>query len=276
MGLCVELTRREEIALNSIAKLTVREIGRILEKDPSLEVLEACCQDSRLSVRRLAERQRMHLQAQEAEQQRLVKLLERERELWQQGFLLIAGLDEAGRGPLAGPVMAAACILPAKFELSGLNDSKMLKPGEREVLYAQIQEQALDYAVASASVEEIDSLNILQATKLAMIRSVQALKHKPHFLLIDALKLSLDIPQLGIVGGDRLSASIAAASILAKVSRDRFMLEVHEAYPEYGFDRHKGYPTPDHLQVLRRLGPCQIHRRSFAPVENSLRKLAEP
>jgi len=219
--------------------------------------------------------QRMRMQAQETESERLGKLLEKERELWQQGFLLIAGLDEAGRGPLAGPVMAAACILPARFDLPGLNDSKLLKPAEREALFVQIQEEALDFAVASASVEEIDRLNILEATKLAMLRSINRLKYRPHFLLIDALKLAVDIPQLGIVGGDRLSASIAAASILAKVSRDRLMLAMHEEYPEYGFDRHKGYPTREHLQILQRLGPCPIHRSSFTPVKNSLQKLAE-
>ncbi len=261
--------------MNRVAHYTVREIAQILQKSPSRVILEECLQDSRLGVRRMAERHCMHLEAQGRERERLEKLLEKERELWQQGFLLIAGLDEAGRGPLAGPVVAAACVLPAQFELLGLNDSKMLRHSEREALYARIQEQALDYAVASASVEEIDALNILQATKLAMVRSVRALKHVPQFLLIDALELSVAIPQLGIVGGDRLSASIAAASILAKVSRDRFMLEMHEKYPEYDFARHKGYPTPDHLQVLQRLGPCPIHRRSFAPVEHAFQRLAE-
>lgn len=261
--------------MNRVTQYTVREIAHLLKDNPTEELLEACSLDSRLSVRRLAERLRMHLEAQRAEQERLERLLVKERELWQRGFLFVAGLDEAGRGPLAGPVMAAACVLPAQFELFGLNDSKMLKASERDTLYALIQEQALDYAIASASVAEIDALNILQATKLAMIRSVQALKHEPHFLLIDALHLSVDIPQRGIVGGDRLSASIAAASILAKVSRDRLMLEMHEKYPGYGFDRHKGYPTPDHLQALQRLGPCPIHRRSYAPVEHAYRKLAE-
>ncbi|KLU61074.1 ribonuclease HII [Peptococcaceae bacterium CEB3] len=208
----------------------------------------------------------MRSAAQEAEEARIKGLLQVEEGLWQQGFLLVAGLDEAGRGPLAGPVFAAACILPARFRLPGLNDSKLLSVKKREALFPLIQAQALAWAVAEASVEEIDSLNILQATKLAMVRAVDALRVKPHYLLIDALELPLALPQRGLIGGDRLSASIAAASILAKVERDKLMERLDALYPGYGFARHKGYGTREHLQALQELGPCPAHRRSFAPV----------
>nr|WP_261486287.1 ribonuclease HII [Acididesulfobacillus acetoxydans] len=204
--------------------------------------------------------------AQEAEEVRIKGLLQVEESLWREGFLLVAGLDEAGRGPLAGPVFAAACVLPARFQLPGLNDSKLLNAGKREALFPLIQEQALAWAVAEASVAEIDSLNILQATKLAMVRAVNALRVKPHYLLIDALELPLALPQRALIGGDRLSASIAAASILAKVERDKLMERLDALYPGYGFVRHKGYGTREHLQALQDLGPCPAHRRSFAPV----------
>ncbi|MHB1651046.1 MAG: ribonuclease HII [Desulfitobacteriaceae bacterium] len=255
--------------------MSIRKITEIFLAEPSLEILEACHKDQRAGVRRLTERYLAELEDQKAEEERIQGLLQEERKLWQEGFLLIAGIDEAGRGPLAGPVFASACILPARFNLPGLNDSKLLSKLKREELFTLIQAQAVDYAIGSADVEEIDSLNILQATKLAMHRAVGSLKVRPHFLLIDALQLSLPVPQLSFVGGDRLSASIAAASIMAKVTRDRYMQEINVQYPEYGFNRHKGYGTSEHMQVLQRLGPCPVHRRSFAPVERNCKKLAE-
>lgn len=184
---------------------------------------------------------------------------------------LVAGVDEAGRGPLAGPVVAAAVILDDLHPIAGLNDSKKLSASRREVLFDQIRARALCCSVAQASVEEIDRLNILQATMLAMRRAVQGLRLKPAKVLVDGNRLPpLDVLAEAIVGGDAKVAAISAASILAKVTRDRQLVELHARHPEYGFDRHKGYGTADHLEVLRRLGPLPEHRRSFAPVAQAL------
>lgn len=253
--------------------MSIREVEVILSTEASEEILQACAQDPRQGIQRLVVRHTKHHEAKRAEAYRIKQLLVEEKKLWEKGYLFIAGIDEAGRGPLAGPVMAAACILPAQFDLPGLNDSKQLTESKREKLYSAIQSQALSFAVGSAEPAEIDTLNILGATKLAMKRAVEGLKMRPHFLLIDALELQgMNIPQRGIVGGDALSASIAAASILAKVTRDHWMTELHRLYPVYGFNRNKGYGTREHLEALANYGPSPLHRRSFAPVrqENSI------
>lgn len=183
------------------------------------------------------------------------------------GYRLVAGLDEAGRGPLAGPVVAAAVILPRQCTLRGLNDSKRVPEHERERLYAEIVRQAIGVGIGLADVREIDALNILEATRLAMRRAIQALPRAPDFLLTDALDLpSIRLPQRSIVKGDTLSISIAAASIVAKVSRDRLMWDYHRRYPQYNFRSHKGYGTPEHLRLLAKHGPCEIHRQTFRPV----------
>lgn len=183
------------------------------------------------------------------------------------GAALTAGVDEAGRGPLAGPVVAAAVILDDAQPIAGLNDSKKLSPGRREALYDEIRARALCFAVAEASVEEIDRLNILQATLLAMQRAVAGLRLRPGLVLVDGNRLPvLDVAAEAIVDGDALVQSISAASILAKVHRDRWCAQVHEQYPLYGFAGHKGYATAAHLQALRTHGACPLHRRSFAPV----------
>ena len=193
-------------------------------------------------------------------------------ELWnfehaamEEGFSLICGVDEAGRGPLAGPVCAAAVILPPDLELEGLNDSKKLSEKRREALYPLICEQSLAYGIAFASEQEIDELNILQATFLAMRRAVEQLGQKPDLALVDGNREPDfgGIPVRTIIKGDSRSANIAAASILAKVTRDRFMLEQDAVYPQYGFAVHKGYGTQKHYAALREFGPCPIHRRSF-------------
>ena len=184
---------------------------------------------------------------------------------------LIAGVDEAGRGPLAGPVVAAAVILDEQQPIQGLADSKKLSATRREQLHDEIRAKALCCCVASASVEEIAQLNILQATLLAMRRAVQGLRLKPGLVLVDGNRLPvLDIPAEAIVKGDALVPAISAASILAKVHRDRWCAEVHTQYPEYGFDAHKGYGTAAHLQALRAHGASPLHRRSFAPVAQHL------
>ena len=180
---------------------------------------------------------------------------------------LIAGVDEAGRGPLAGPVVAAAVILDDLKPIKGLNDSKLLTARTRERLFDEIHAKALCFCIAQASVEEIDELNILHATMLAMKRAVEGLRLPPHKVLVDGNRLpKIRIRAEAIVGGDALVASISAASILAKVTRDRLCVEHEQHYPQYGFAVHKGYPTPAHLAALEAHGPCSCHRRSFAPV----------
>lgn len=184
---------------------------------------------------------------------------------------LVCGVDEAGRGPLAGPVFAAAVILDPRCVIPGLADSKRLTARQRGILAPQIRARATAWAVASSSVEEIDSLNILRASLLAMQRAVQRLTLTPQQVLVDGLhRPQLAMPVQAIVRGDATVAAIAAASVLAKVARDEEMLALHRSYPEYGFDRHKGYPTPMHLAALRQHGICAVHRRSFAPVRTLL------
>jgi len=186
-------------------------------------------------------------------------------------ILLICGVDEAGRGPLAGPVSAAAVILDAANPIEGLADSKKLSEKQRDRLAPIIRERALAWAVAYAEVEEIDSLNILQATLLAMKRAVQALQIQPHQVLVDGLYCpQTGIPSQAIVKGDSKIAAISAASILAKTARDELMQRLHEQYPQYGFDGHKGYPTASHLAALREHGVSVVHRRSFRPVRELL------
>ena len=186
---------------------------------------------------------------------------------------LMAGVDEAGRGPLAGPVFAAAVILDDLLPIQGLADSKKLTPKKREHLYEIIKAQALCFCVATASVEEIDQLNILQATLLAMQRAVKGLRLKPSKVLVDGNRLPvLDIRAEAIVKGDSTVPSISAASILAKVERDRWCVEVDAQFPNYGFLTHKGYGTQVHLRALQEHGPCVLHRRSFAPVAKLLGK----
>ena len=180
---------------------------------------------------------------------------------------LVAGVDEAGRGPLAGPVVAAAVILDELQPIKGLGDSKVISPRRRERLFDEIRAKALASCIAEASVEEIDRLNILQATLLAMQRAVAGLRLPPRLVLVDGNRLPvLTMPAEAIVKGDATVPAISAASILAKVHRDRLCLALHEAYPQYGFAGHKGYPTAEHLAALRRFGACAVHRRSYAPV----------
>ena len=207
----------------------------------------------------------------------MLPTFDEERRLEAQGYHLIAGIDEVGRGALAGPVVAAAVILPisrgssrtAPTWLSSVRDSKQLSPKKRESLFEKIQAGAIAVGVGMVSPEEIDAYGIVKATRQAMCLAVKQLPTPPDFLLIDALTLpQIPLPQRGIIHGDQLSFSIACASIIAKVTRDRYMIELDRIYPGYGLARHKGYATPQHLLNLRQSGPCPIHRRSFAPVRN--------
>ena len=187
-----------------------------------------------------------------------------ENEALSKGYHIVCGVDEAGRGPLAGPVYAAAVILPKGYVIEGVNDSKKLTEKKREVLFDKIIAECEDYCIATASEQEIDDINILNATFLAMKRAVEGLKVKPDLALIDGNKEpGLDIDQQTIVKGDAKSATIAAASILAKVARDRYMLEMPEKYPQYQFEKHKGYGTKLHYEALDEFGPSEIHRMTF-------------
>jgi ribonuclease HII len=195
-----------------------------------------------------------------------------EKLLWSKGVSLVAGIDEAGRGPLAGPVVAAVAVLPAKFSLAGLNDSKLLPEEFREELFETLTTSGtlVCYGVGIAEPAEIDRFNILRATFLAMQRAIAALPMQPEHLLIDGLPVPVfQQPQTAIVGGDGKSKSIAAASVIAKVTRDRMMRKWHSEFPQYSFDRNKGYGTREHLESLQIHGPCPIHRRSFAPVSQT-------
>lgn len=198
------------------------------------------------------------------------KLLTFESRAFGKGFKFIAGVDEAGRGPLAGPVVAAACIIAEKVFFKGINDSKLLSKKKREALFKVLSAHGdVCYAVGIVDHLKIDQLNIYQATKVAMKMALEGLKIQPDYLLVDAIYLDYNaIPCENIIKGDRLSQSIAASSILAKQTRDALMIEYHHQYPEYGFDQHKGYGTAKHLEAIEKFGPCPIHRRSFAPIRN--------
>jgi len=200
-----------------------------------------------------------------------INLYRYEEDLYDQGITLVCGCDEAGRGPLAGPVVVAACILPPLCHIDGINDSKQLSKSKREKLYKEIISKALAYNIVYVSVEDIDKYNIYEATKMGMIEAITNLKIKPEHALIDYMPLKdLDMPKTSITHGDALSASIAAASILAKVSRDSYMSKMDVKYPNYGFKHNMGYPTKMHIAALEKYGVCPIHRKTFGPVQKIL------
>jgi ribonuclease HII len=220
--------------------------------------------DPRRGARLLLERCLQRRREMEAETARLQMMLAEERKFWRQGIRLVAGVDEAGRGPLAGPVVAAAVILPPETPIPLLNDSKQLAPAVREKLFDEIHRAAAGVGIGIAPVEEIDRINIYGALMQAMRDALSALPLEPEIVLVDGFPIrELALRQKAIKGGDALSLSIAAASVVAKVTRDRMMLDLHRRYPAYGFDRHKGYATKDHRLALKRVGPCPAHRRSF-------------
>lgn len=200
----------------------------------------------------------------EKEKRMLQEMLVYERELYGQGVRAIAGIDEVGRGPLAGPVVAAAVILPEDFDLPGVNDSKKMSEKRREELFVKIKERAVAWSIGMADCRTIDEINILQATKLAMAEAVGSLSVRPDHLLIDAVKLEgIDIPQTSIIKGDEKSVSVAAASILAKVTRDHMMVEYAKEFPGYAFEKNKGYGTKAHYEGIEKQGICPIHRKTF-------------
>ena len=266
------------VKIETIQNLQAKPIAELkkhfgIPKHPIPEgLLEALERDPRKGARQLAVAIRRRRVKNRREGQRLHLLLSFELELWQKGFRFIAGVDEAGMAPLAGPVVAAAVILPPHYKLAGLDDSKKIPDAiKRNELAAKIKQDALCWSVGRAEVEEIDSINIYQSGLLAMRRAVENLRIQPEFILVDARTIPhCPCPQKGIIHGDALSASIAAASVIAKTTRDAHMIELDRIYTGYGFASHKGYPTPDHLRTLKEKGPVPIHRKSFAPVREVL------
>lgn len=249
-----------------IAKMTIRSIEQLfLAGTPDALTLDALRQDQRLAVQRILAR----FERTQQERQRVDALYSYEYQAQQEGLQYVAGVDEAGRGPLAGPVVVAAVILPIGLFLPKINDSKKLSAKMRDTLYDLIQEKAIAVACSVIDEKTIDRINIYQATINGMYESIFSLHPEPQKVLIDAVPLDrLSIPSLSIIRGDAKSASIAAASIIAKVTRDRLMLKYDEQYPGYGFAQHKGYGTAQHLAAIRKLGPCPIHRRSFEPIRS--------
>src|SRR5947208_2765212 len=260
----------EELLAKSIPDVSQRFVdrGRPIPKG----LVAALENDARQGAHHLAKLIRDRWRKNRAEGQRLHNLLRFEIDLWEQGFNLIAGVDEAGMAPLAGPVIAGAVILPKNYKLKRLNDSKqILDETVRGELAEQIKRDCIVWAVGCAEVEEIDTLNIYHAGLLAMRRAVEGLASQPDFVLVDARRIPhYSVPQRGIIKGDCLSASIAAASIIAKTTRDAIMSELDSIHPGYNFTTHKGYPTPEHCRRLQELGAAPIHRRSFARVRQAL------
>jgi ribonuclease HII len=250
-----------------LSKLSIEEIRQHClagQKPVSAQILNKLRRDPRQGVRRLREILERRYEQERAERLRLQNMLNFERVLWKSGIRAVAGVDEVGVGPLAGPVVAAAVVFPPNTEIDGIDDSKQIEPEERTKLAATIREHAAAIGIGSAEVGEIDRLNIYHAALLAMRRAVEALPCVPEHVLVDARVIpGVSIPQNCFNKGDGINFSIGAASIIAKTYRDRLMEDLEKEYPGYGFAQHKGYSTPEHQNAIRELGPCPIHRLSF-------------
>lgn len=247
-------------------KMTLKAIRKRAEEMPLEQAaawLAGLVPEQGVQVARLADIYSRKLHKLNEERHRIGKMSQYEIIARTKGFMHIGGIDEAGRGPLAGPVVAGCVVLAQDYFLEQLNDSKKLSAAVRDKLFDRIKEEAVDYGIGMVMQDEIDRINILNATKKAMLQAVSALKKPPDYLIIDAVKLTLPIEQLSIFKADSLSVSVAAASILAKVTRDRWMEQAAIQYPGYGFEQHKGYGTEDHIEAIRRCGLCPIHRRTF-------------
>ena len=249
---------------------TIKEVKERLAMIDELDhpLFEELILDGRAGVQAAISKRKRELQKQVDEDLRLEKMLAYEKELYTQGIHLIAGVDEVGRGPLAGPVVAAAVILPENCKIPGLNDSKKIPKSKHHAIYQAVLDQALSVGIGIKDNQVIDQVNIYEATKLAMLEAIQELDPRPQHLLIDAMRLDLPIPQTSIIKGDANSLSIAAASIVAKVTRDQMMEEFDCEYPGYDFTQNAGYGTANHLAGLHKLGVTPIHRRSFEPVKS--------
>ena len=249
---------------------TIKEIKECLATIDRLDhpLFEELIADGRAGVQAAISKRKRELQKQVEEDLRLEKMLAYEKELYAQGIQLIAGVDEVGRGPLAGPVVAAAVILPENCKIPGLNDSKKIPKSKHQAIYQAVLGQALSVGIGVKDNQVIDQVNIYEATKLAMLDAIQELDQQPQHLLIDAMKLDLPISQTSIIKGDANSLSIAAASIVAKVTRDQMMAAYDQEYPGYDFGQNSGYGTSKHLEGLEKHGATPIHRRSFEPIKS--------
>ena len=249
---------------------TIKEIQQRLElvTDLADPFLAEAANDQRSGVQKAIEKRKRAIQAELDEELRLEQMLRYEKELYKAGYQAIAGIDEVGRGPLAGPVVAAAVILPPECKIKGLNDSKKIPKKKHKDIYQAVMDKALAVGIGLMDSEIIDQVNIYEATKLAMKEALSKLSLKPDYLLIDAMKLDIDIPQESIIKGDANSLSIAAASIVAKVTRDKLMADYDKEYPGYDFAQNAGYGTKSHLQGLERHGVTPIHRKTFEPVKS--------
>ena len=249
---------------------TIKEIKECLATIDRLDhpLFEELIADGRAGVQAAISKRKRELQKQVEEDLRLEKMLAYEKELYAQGIQLIAGVDEVGRGPLAGPVVAAAVILPENCKIPGLNDSKKIPKSKHQAIYQAVLDQALSVGIGVKDNQVIDQVNIYEATKLAMLEAIQELDQQPQHLLIDAMKLDLPISQTSIIKGDANSLSIAAASIVAKVTRDQMMAAYDQEYPGYDFGQNAGYGTTKHLEGLEKYGVTPIHRRSFEPIKS--------
>ena len=249
---------------------TIKEVKERLATIDRLDhpLFEELIYDARAGVQSAINKRKRELQKQVDEDLRLEKMLTYEKELYVQGIQLIAGVDEVGRGPLAGPVVAAAVILPENCKIPSLNDSKKIPKSKHQAIYQAVLDQALSIGIGVKDNRVIDQVNIYEATKLAMLEAIHELEPQPQHLLIDAMKLDFPIPQTSIIKGDANSLSIAAASIVAKVTRDQMMVEYDQEYPGYDFDQNAGYGTTKHLEGLEKHGVTPIHRRSFEPIKS--------
>lgn len=249
---------------------TIKEIQQRLElvTDLADPFLAEAANDLRSGVQKAIEKRKRAIQAELDEDCRLEQMLRYEKDLYKAGYQAIAGIDEVGRGPLAGPVVAAAVILPPECKIKGLNDSKKIPKKKHQEIYQAVLDKALAVGIGLIDNEIIDQVNIYEATKLAMKEALSKLSLKPDYLLIDAMKLDIDIPQESIIKGDANSLSIAAASIVAKVTRDKLMADYDKEYPGYDFAQNAGYGTKSHLQGLERHGVTPIHRKTFEPVKS--------
>ena len=249
---------------------TIKEVKERLATIDELDhpLFEELIYDARAGVQSAINKRKRELQKQVDEDLRLEKMLTYEKELYAQGLQLIAGVDEVGRGPLAGPVVAAAVILPKNCKIHGLNDSKKIPKSKHQAIYQAVLDQAISVGIGVKNNHVIDQVNIYEATKLAMLEAIHELEPQPQHLLIDAMKLDLPISQTSIIKGDANSLSIAAASIVAKVTRDQMMATYDQEYPGYDFAQNAGYGTTKHLEGLEKQGVSPIHRRSFEPIKS--------
>ncbi|WP_029185340.1 ribonuclease HII [Streptococcus suis] len=251
---------------------TIKEVTALLAQVDSLDspVWDQLAQDDRAGVQAAIKKRRKDLEKEAAEDARLEAMLSYERALYENGVEFIAGIDEVGRGPLAGPVVAAAVILPKGCKIRYLNDSKKIPKSKHEAIYEEVMERAVAVGVGIKDAAVIDQVNIYEATKLAMLEALGQLSQEPEYLLIDAMKLNTPIPQTSIIKGDANSLSIAAASIVAKVTRDKMMADYDKEFAGYGFAKNAGYGTAEHLEGLNKLGITPIHRKTFEPIKSML------